>query len=472
MKKLTPLFALVVVMSMLLSACGTPATPTAAPATDVPTTAAAQPTDVPAVAAPTDTAAAAAPTETPAPTANPNALITFWSWVPHIEDQVAEWNTLHPDMQVNYVNSGGGNGNYTKLKVALQANTGIPDVVQIEYQHLPNYIAQGVLLDLSGYGANDVKSQFIPWTWSQVSQGTGVYAYPQDAGPMVMFCNTAVLDKYGITAPTTWDEFTAAAAKLHKADPNAYLSNFTADQGWFFGMLWQSGAQPFIVDGQKVAVNFTSPEVTRVAKLWGDLIKSGNLSPVDTYTNDWNTALGNGSVACWQAGAWGTFISGSSPNYKGKWKIFQLPQWTAGGKANGNYGGSTITVMKATTHPKEAAAFAQWLTTDPKVTMEVTAADKAALFPVTSGVLTNPAWANGTDDFWSSQAIHQVMATAANQVNVTFGWSPFTDFVYTTYADELVQIKAGSVTFDAAMKDLQDKVVAYAKDQGFTVTTP
>jgi len=100
----------------------------------------------------------------------------------------------------------------------------------------------------------------------------------------------------------------------------------------------------------------------------------------------------------------------------------------------------------------------------------VTAADKAALFPVTTGVLTNPAWANGTDDFWSGQAIHQVMATAAQQVNVTFGWSPFTDFVYTTYGDELTQVKAGSVTFEQAMQDMQTKVVQYAKDQGFTVT--
>jgi len=31
-------------------------------------------------------------------------------------------------------------------------------------------------------------------------------------------------------------------------------------------------------------------------------MKSGNLSPIDTYTNDWNTALGNGTIACWQAG--------------------------------------------------------------------------------------------------------------------------------------------------------------------------
>jgi len=457
MRKFIPVLSLIIGLSLVLAACGAPVA-TQPPATQPPAT---QPA-----------ATAGGPTDTPAPTANPNAVITFWSWVPHIEDQVAEWNTLHPDMQVNYVNSGGGNANYTKFKVALQANTGIPDVIQIEYQHLPSYIAQGVLLDLSGYGANDVKSQFIPWTWSQVSQGTGVYAYPQDAGPMVMFCNTAVLDKYAITAPTTWDEFAADAAKIHAADKTVYLSNFTADQGWFFGMLWQSGAQPFIVNGENITINFTSPEATRVAKFWGDLIKSGNLSPVDTYTNDWNTALGNGTYACWEAGAWGTFISGSSPDYKGKWKIFQMPQWTAGDKANGNYGGSTIAVTKATAHPKEAAAFAQWLTTDPKVNMEVTAADKAALFPVTTGVLSNPDWANGTDDFWSGQAIHQVMATAAQEVNVNFGWSPFTDFVYTTYADELTQVKAGSISFEQAMQDMQTKVVQYAKDQGFTVTTP
>jgi len=65
-----------------------------------------------------------------------------------------------------------------------------------------------------------------------------------------------------------------------------------------------------------------------------------------------------------------------------------------------------------------------------------------------------------------------VMATAAQEVNVNFGWSPFTDFVYTTYADELTQVKAGSISFEQAMQDMQTKVVQYAKDQGFTVTTP
>jgi multiple sugar transport system substrate-binding protein len=439
---------LTLIAALLLAACGTPA---ATPAAEEPTAEAPQATDVPASGA---------------------VEITFWSWVPHIEEQVNAFNASQTAIKVNYVNAGGGSGEYDKLKVALQANTDVPDVVQIEYQLVPSFIAQDALLDLTAYGANDVKDKFIPWTWAQVSQGDAVYAYPQDAGPMVMFCNDEVLSKHGITAPTTWDEFASSAAKLHAADPNAYLSNFTADQGWFFGVLWQSGARPFAVNGENVTVNFTSPEAVRVAKLWGDLIKSGNLSPVDTYTNDWNTALGNGSVACWPSGSWGTFISASSPDFAGKWKVYPMPQWTAGDKINGNYGGSSIAVTKASAHPKEAAAFAQWLNVDPATTLALTDPAGAGLFPVTQGTLADPKWKDVTYDYWSGQAIHQTMLEAAQQVDVNFAWSPFTDFVFTTYADEITNVKAGTTTFEQALQNLQDKVVAYGKDQGFTVNTP
>lgn len=411
---------------------------------------------------------------TPSPTATPTGpvTITFWSWVPKLDEQVAEWNAAHPDIQVSYQNAGAGNAEYTKLNTSLQANSDIPDVVQIEYQHLPNYIAQGVLLNLADYGANDVKDKFVPWTWSQVSQGTGVYAYPQDAGPMVMFCNDALLKKNNIGVPTTWDEFAKAAADLHKADPKVYLSNFTADQGEFFGLLWQSGAKPFVVNGKNITVNFTSPEAMRVATFWGNEIKSGDLGTLDTYTDDWNAAIGNGTIACWTAGAWGTYISSYAvdPYKTGAWSIYLMPQWTAGGKQNGNYGGSVDAVMKASAHPKEAAMFAQWLNTDAKPTVELTNPDKAGLFPVTQDTYSNAAWTGVTSDFFSGQKVHQVMAQAAQQVLPDFGWSPFTSFVYTTYADDLVKVRAGQMTFEDLMKDLQDKSTKYAKDQGFTVT--
>ena len=450
MKKTIVFLTLIAIL--LMAGCA-PATTAPAPATSAPATAA------PATQAPTT--APAAP-----------VTITFWSWVPDIQTQVDEWNQSHPDIQVDYRNAGAGNGEYTVLNTALQANSDIPDVVQIEYQHLPGYIAQDALLDLVAYGANDVKDQFVPWTWTQVSQGDAVYAYPQDAGPMVMFCNNKVLQDNNIAVPTTWDEFATAAAALHQANPNVYLSNFTADQGWFFGMLWQSGAKPFIVNGTNITIDFTSQEVMRVAKLWGDMMTAGVLSPIDTYTDDWNTALGNGTIACWQAGSWGTYISSYGPDYAGDWQVYLMPQWTAGGQVDGNYGGSAIAVTKATAHPAEAAEFAQWLNTDPTVTLELTNADKAALFPTTLATLADPNWSDVTYDYWSGLPIHQVMAEASKQVDPSFQWSPFTNFVYTTYGDLLVQVRAGQITFEAAMQQLQDTVVQYAQDQGFTVTTP
>jgi multiple sugar transport system substrate-binding protein len=385
---------------------------------------------------------------------------------------VNDFNESHPDIKVNYVNAGGGADHYAKLKVALEAQADIPDVAQMEFQLLPSFIVRGDLLDLTELGANEIKDQFVPWTWAQVSSAGGVYAYPQDAGPagpMIMMCNQELLDKHGIAAPTTWDEFAAAAAKLHEADPNVYLSNFTADPGYFFGLLWQSGAHPFVLDGENITINFTSPEALRVATLWGDLIKSGNLSPVDTFTNDWNTALANGSIACWTSGAWGpALIESAAKDQAGQWRVSLMPQWTAGGKVNGNWGGSTSVVMKATAHPKEAETFARWLNTDPQTVLDLTVS--AALFPVTQPALSNPEWADYKPEFWGEQETHKVMAEAAEQVDVSFAWSPFQDFVYSTYADELNAVKAGTITFEEAMQNMQDKVTAFATDQGFTVT--
>lgn len=441
---------LIVALTAGLAACGGSASPS--PATS---------TEASAPATSSEPATSAATGET--------VEINFWSWAPGIDTAVAAFNSSQSAIKVTLDNTNAGNAAYAALNTALATGTGVPDVVQIEFQHLPSFIARGDLANLTDYGANDVRDQFVPWTWAQVSQGDGVYAYPQDAGPMIQMCNKKLLDKYNIAVPTTWDEVTSAAAALHAADSNVYLMNFTADQGHFFGLLWQSGAKPFVVDGQNITIDFTSPEVTRVAKLWGDLLKSGNLSPIDTYTPDWNTALGNGTIACWTAGAWGpSLIESAAADLSGDWQISLMPQWSAGGKVNGNYGGSTIAVPAKSAHPKEAETFARWLNTDPSITLALTGGT-SNLFPVTQTTLSSPDWAGFTSDFWGGQETHKIMAEAAQQVDVAFGWSPFTDFVYTTYAEELAAVVAGTTTFEQAMQNVQGKATNYAKEQGFTV---
>src|SRR5215468_2288588 len=89
--------------------------------------------------------------------------LTIWDWVPGADKSVALWNSTHPNIQVKLVNVGAGPTEYDKLYTAIKANNE-PDMAQVEFQLLPTFETTGSLVDLSPYGANDVKDKFVPWT--------------------------------------------------------------------------------------------------------------------------------------------------------------------------------------------------------------------------------------------------------------------------------------------------------------------
>ena len=130
------------------------------------------------------------------------------------------------------------------------------------------------MVNLAPYGANTYKSKFTTWAWDEVSQGSGVYAMPGDAGPMAFYYNTKELAKYGLTPPTTWAEFATDAAKLHKANPNAYMTNFSAiDLQWVMSLMAQDNAWPFAYSGgSNVTINWTGPKQMAFAAYWQNLL--------------------------------------------------------------------------------------------------------------------------------------------------------------------------------------------------------
>ncbi len=144
--------------------------------------------------------------------------LEVWSWVGGLDKAAKLFEQAYPDIKVHVNNVGGGPAEYQKLQTAIKAGSGGPDVAQIEYMFLPSFIVTDGLADLSKYGANDLKAFFVPWTWGQVSpDGKAVYGIPQDTGPMALLYNKKIFDQYGLTVPTTWDEFTQQAEKLAQA---------------------------------------------------------------------------------------------------------------------------------------------------------------------------------------------------------------------------------------------------------------
>ena len=75
--------------------------------------------------------------------------LTYWSWTPQAEAQVAAFEEAYPNVTVNLVNAGTGNDQYTKLQNAIKAGSGAPDVVQIEYYAFPQFSLTESLLDLA-----------------------------------------------------------------------------------------------------------------------------------------------------------------------------------------------------------------------------------------------------------------------------------------------------------------------------------
>ncbi|WP_425247317.1 extracellular solute-binding protein [Streptomyces sp. NEAU-NA10] len=397
--------------------------------------------------------------------------LTFWTWVPDIQQEIALFEQKYPAIKVKVVNAGQGVAHYTKLRTALKAGSGAPDLAQIEYQAVPTFTITDSLLDLAPYGASALRDKFVDWTWTQVSGPDGqVWAIPQDTGPLGMLYRKDIFDKHGIQVPGTWDEFAAAARKLHKADPNVYLTNLAANEpaAWH-GLLWQAGAEPYVTSGKSdLSIDVDDSVSQKLASFWGGLAKEGVISTDPDFTDGWYAGFNKGKYATWLTAAWGpAFLSGSAKSTAGNWRAAPLPQWDASQPRSGNWGGSTTAVIKSTKNAIAAALFAQFLNSDPASAKMF--ATKQFFFPATKALLTDPAFTGDAPAFYGGQKVNQVFADISGTVSTSFQWPPFLDQVATDWTETVGKSLAAKSDTVAALGDWQKRITTYAKGQGFTV---
>jgi multiple sugar transport system substrate-binding protein len=393
--------------------------------------------------------------------------LTFWSWVPGISQSVNLWNKSHPGIQVNLDETTSGEaGTYAKMFSALQAGNA-PDLGQVEFSVLPNFEHVGGLTDLSQYGAASIKQDFVPWTWGQVTQGSAVYAIPQDTGPMGLFYRADLFKKYGLTVPTTWAEYLSDAQKVHAAHPNVYITAFPSnDAQWFSGLAWQAGANWFSTSGDTWVAGIDDPASQQVASYWQQLI-SDHLVKVDQdFSAGWYKDLSDGTLLTWPTAVWGenTLITNAAST-KGDWRVASMPNWTST-PANGNWGGSTTAVFKDSKHPAQAAQFAEWLNTNQQsITGLIT---KGGLYPADVAGQQQPA-ANSPVAFYGGQNIWQVFQAGGKLVNTTFQWGPIMSTTFTQMQDGFGNATSGKSTLNQVLTSTQSQTVSSMKQQGFSV---
>lgn len=395
--------------------------------------------------------------------------LEFTSWIPGIEEVVELWNDENPDIQVKVQTGPNGNGGTYKNFFNQLAAGDAPDLGQIEYDALPNFVVQDGLVDISA--CEDVvkaESQFVPWTWGQVTLGGGdaVYGVPQDSGPMALFYRKDLFEANGIAVPTTWDEYKEAAKAVRAA--GAYITNFsTADVNQLAGFVWQAGGSWFANDGDAWTVDLTDEGSTQVAEYWQSMLDEDLVATYPAWTDEWNNAYNASNVWTWVSAVWGAnSISSGAPDTAGNWAVAPMPQWSAGDEVAGNWGGSSIAVFKGTKHLYEATKFALWLNTSEEA---LTALNTLAnLYPATIDGMQLPALKEGVE-FYGGQAIYDVFAEAAEQVSPDFVWGPTMTQTYADVSDGLGKAATGSGTVLEALENGTAKTIAAFKAQSIPV---
>ncbi|MGO4533799.1 ABC transporter substrate-binding protein [Leifsonia sp. 2MCAF36] len=393
--------------------------------------------------------------------------ITYWSWTPSAQAQVAAFEKQYPKVKVKLVNAGTNTTEYTKLQNAVKAGSGAPDVAQVEYYAIPQFALSDSLVDLTQYGFDKLKSSYTPGPWGSVNIGGKLVGLPQDSGPMALFYNKTIFDKYGLQVPTTWDEYVADAQKLHAADPNEYITSDSGDPGFATSMIWQAGGRPFSVDGTKATINLQDDGSKKWTAVWDKLVEGKLVSTVPGWSDEWFKALGNGQIASLVTGAWMPgVLEGSVKDGAGQWRVAPTPTYD-GTPTNSENGGGAQVVMKQSKNQALAAGFLKWLNNSQD---SIDVFLKSGGFPSTTKDLNSSDFQAQAPSYFGGQKINEVLVDGAKNVSTGWQYLPFEVYANSIFPDTVGQSYSSASSLNPGLVAWQKQLVQYGNQQGFTVT--
>lgn len=345
MKQTRILWAVMLILAMVASACGGDAT-TSTTVGATPDTTAAAPVDTP-------TTTAATPDETPEATTI--RYFTFSAAPDHLSDldaMIAAFNEVHPEIVVD-VETAPFDDYFTSLQTQI-AGGDAPDAFELNFESFVSFAAKGVLaeldVDTAGYYQRAVDA---------FSLDGKQYALPESYSTVLLFYNKALFDQASLEYPTndwTWADEKAAAEALSALD--GVWGGFAGIQFWEFYKTADQNGCSFFTDG---AVTINEPACVEALQYMLDNVNDG-LQPTAAEMGGVSDGemFVNGELGMITTGIWmfGTFAEADFD-----WDVAVEPGNTQGGShffANG-------VGVSATSENQEAAAeWVRFLTGSPE----------------------------------------------------------------------------------------------------------
>jgi multiple sugar transport system substrate-binding protein len=342
-----PFLVFTLLASLLLTACGGAAAPSA-PA-----------------------AATQAPPAAPAP-----AEITMMMWGDPAEldvwnQIVADFHQARPDITVK-VDVSDWDSYWTKVKTLLSAGTP-PDVFAMDAPLYLDYQSRGVLLNLQPYLDKnpDMLNGVYPQTLAAYKTTDGMYGLPRDFQTIVLFYNKDMFDAAKVAYPTadwTYDDLRTASRALTKIGPDGKVTQFGfyADP-WDMELIWSEAIWAYggdVINADHTQTLIGEPKARPVWQLFHDMIFVDKSWPDANQAQEYGgDPFLAGVAAMTTIGHWAV------PGYAEagfKFDVAPMPKGPAGEATSVNSAGFVI--GKASKNPDAAFEFLKYVLSEPAQT--------------------------------------------------------------------------------------------------------
>jgi len=467
MFRIKTLMFLLLVASIILTACGGQAT---TPPTDV--------TEAPAATEPpaaTEAPATEAPAATEAPTeaSQLSGKVTIWMWKaahdPLTNSRVLdEFKKIHPDVEVEVVEYAPADV-YQKLPLALQAGTGAPDISLVENSHLAQIVALGGLTDMTEW-VTPYLDKMNAYKWADAKLDDKYYAMPWDSGPVVFYYRRDVFDAAGLPsdpdsvseAVATWDGyFTVCQTIMEKTGSACFSNNKANNYGRLYEMmLWQQGLGYYNAEGQ---VTVDSPEniatLEMLKKFWDANLTSDQLE----WTDGWYAELAAETEAkpiatLIEAGWMGAFLKGwIATGTEGKWGVALMPAMADGQIRAANDGGSAFVIPEQSQNKEAAWALTEFLFG--RVDSQVALFKASDFLPSLEEAYADPVFSE-PDPFFADDPVRQTYVDVVKVVPIAYVYGPYYPEMNGFVATAIQKVATGQSSVEDTLKEAADAIRA------------
>ena len=133
----------------------------------------------------------------------------------------AEYEAAHEDVTIDIATQSTADF-YSSYTMALMNKDNFPDIAYVDHVFVQRLAYDGLIGNLSDYGADEVKDKFIDSLWSTTQFNGGTYALPMSANVLTVAYNKALLTKVlgkeftDADMPKNWTEYMAIGKKIEE----------------------------------------------------------------------------------------------------------------------------------------------------------------------------------------------------------------------------------------------------------------